>query len=151
MDKEALEEYTLELKSGERCSIDTINDFLTEYEFERVDFVYEAGQYSIRGGIVDIYSYSNELPYRIEFFGDHIESIRTFDIENQLSVESVKELSIIPNIQSLKLANHQALLLQYLDSGTSIWFKDVQFTYDLFDQGKEKASEIFGTLSKEDL
>ena len=151
MDKAALDEYTLELKSGERCSIDTINDFLSEYEFERVDFVYEAGQYSIRGGIVDIYSYSNELPYRIEFFGDHIESIRTFDIENQLSVQTVKELSIIPNIQSLKLANHQASLLQYLDAGTSIWFKDVQFTYDLFDQGKEKASEIFDTLSKEDL
>lgn len=151
MDKAALEEYTLELKSGERCSIETINDFLTEYEFERVDFVYEAGQFSIRGGIVDIYSFSNELPYRIEFFGDHVESIRTFDIENQLSVETVKELSIIPNIQSQKLANHQASLLQYLDNGTSIWFKDVQFTFDIFDQGKEKGGEIFSTLTKEDL
>lgn len=151
MDKSALDEYTLELKSGERCSIDTINDFLTEYEFERVDFVYEAGQFSIRGGIVDIYSFSNELPYRIEFFGDHIESIRTFDIENQLSVEAVKELSIIPNIQSQKLANHQASLLQYLSQGSSIWFKDVQFAYDVFDEGKVKGEEIFATLTKEDL
>jgi transcription-repair coupling factor (superfamily II helicase) len=151
MDKSALEEYTLELKSGERCSIDTINDFLTEYEFERVDFVYEAGQFSIRGGIVDIYSFSNELPYRIEFFGDHIESIRTFDIENQLSVEAVQELSIIPNIQSQKLANHQASLLQYLSQGSSIWFKDVQFAYDVFNEGKAKGEEIFATLSKEDL
>lgn len=151
MDKTSLEEYTLEIKNGERCSIDTINDFLTEYEFERVDFVYEAGQFSIRGGIVDIYSFSNELPYRIEFFGDHVESIRTFDIENQLSIETVQELSIIPNIQSQKLANHQASILQYLESNTSIWFKDVQFTYDIFDDGKTKAGELYATLSKEDL
>lgn len=150
MDRESLEKHTLEIKSGERCSIDAINDFLTEYEFEREDFVFEAGQFSIRGGIVDIYSYSHDLPYRIEFFGDHVESIRTFDIENQLSIETVQELSIIPNIQSQKLANHQSSLLNYIDAQSSIWIKDVQFCFDILDQGKEKAVEIWKGLSQED-
>ncbi len=150
MDKNSLEKHTMELKLNEKCSIDAINEFLTEYEFERVDFVYEAGQFSIRGGIVDIYSYSHDLPYRIEFFADRVESIRTFDIENQLSVESVSELSIIPNIQSQKLANHQSSLLNYVDSNTSVWLKDVQFCFDVLDQGKEKAIQIYKGLSQED-
>src|SRR3546814_12947524 len=69
----------------DKLDIGFINEFLSEYGFERVDFVYEAGQFSIRGGIVDIFSFSHELPYRVEFFGNQVESIRSFDIESQLS------------------------------------------------------------------
>lgn len=150
MDKESLEKHTLELRAGERCSVDAINDFLTEYEFDRVDFVYEAGQFSIRGGIVDIYSYSHEIPYRIEFFGDHIESIRSFEIENQLSVENIQEISIIPNIQSQNLTKNQSSLLEYLDDSYNLWFKDVKFCFDVFDEGKTKAEELFQNISEED-
>jgi transcription-repair coupling factor (superfamily II helicase) len=80
IDRASLEKNTLEISVGNKLGIDFINEFLADYDFDRVDFVYEPGQYSIRGGIVDIFSFSHELPYRVEFFGDFIESIRTFEI-----------------------------------------------------------------------
>ena len=78
--KRHLEKNTLDIETGGKYSIDFINELLIEYEFEHVDFVYEPGQFSIRGGIVDVYSYSNEYPFRIEFFDDEVESIRSFDM-----------------------------------------------------------------------
>ena len=72
---------------GDKLDVNFISDMLAEYDFERSDFVYEAGQFAVRGGIVDIFSYANELPYRIELFGDEVETIRTFDPESQLSVD----------------------------------------------------------------
>lgn len=150
MDPASLEKHTLEIKQGENCSIDAINEFLTEYEFERVDFVYEAGQFAIRGGIVDIYSFSHELPYRIEFFGEQVESIRSFDIENQLSVESLSSISIIPNIQSQNLAEQQTSLFEYLNSSYCIWFKDVTFCNDVCEQGKKQAIAQYKSLPAED-
>src|SRR5690606_29790725 len=80
----------LKLKRGESISIDFLAEMLVEYGFSRVDFVYEPGQFSIRGGIVDIFSFAYELPYRCDFFGDEIDSIRIFDIESQLSNEKVE-------------------------------------------------------------
>jgi transcription-repair coupling factor (superfamily II helicase) len=90
IDRSSLEKNTLEISVNNKLSIDFITEFLVEYDFDRVDFVYEPGQFSVRGGIVDIFSFSHDLPYRVEFFGDIIESIRTFEIESQLSVEQVK-------------------------------------------------------------
>ena len=131
VDQQVLAANTLEINLAEKISIETINEFLYDFDFERVDFVYEAGQFAIRGGIVDIFSYSNELPYRIEFFGDHIESIRTFETENQLSIEQINALTIVPNIQS-KLINTQTVsFLNYIDKHANIWIKDVQFTLDI--------------------
>jgi transcription-repair coupling factor (superfamily II helicase) len=100
IDRASLEKNTLEIAVNNKLSIDFINEFLVEYDFDRVDFVYEPGQFSIRGGIVDIFSFSHDLPYRVEFFGDLIESIRTFEIESQLSVEQVKSITIVPNVKS---------------------------------------------------
>ena len=100
IDRASLEKNTLEIAVRNKLSIDFISEFLVEYDFDRVDFVYEPGQFSVRGGIVDIFSFSHDLPYRIEFFGDFIESIRTFEIESQLSVEQVKNITIVPNVQS---------------------------------------------------
>ncbi len=95
-----MQKQVLKLKAGENISIDFIAGVLFEYGFERVDFVYEPGQYSIRGGIVDIFSFSYEMPFRFDFFGDEIETIRIFDIETQLSKETLKEVSIIPDLQN---------------------------------------------------
>ena len=78
---------TLKIRVGESVGIDYLSEVLNEYGFQRVDFVYEPGQYSIRGGIVDVFSYAYELPFRLDFFGDEVESIRIFDIETQLSKE----------------------------------------------------------------
>ena len=101
--KRDLDKNTLKLAIGDLLSIDFINETLFEYNFKRVDFVSEPGEFSVRGGIIDVFSFSNDNPYRIEFFGDEVESIRTFDVENQLSIETQKKISIIPNIEN-KLA-----------------------------------------------
>jgi transcription-repair coupling factor (superfamily II helicase) len=150
IDRSALEKNTLEIAVGNKLSIDFINEFLIEYDFERVDFVYEPGQFSIRGGIVDIFSFSHDLPYRIEFFADYIESIRTFEIEDQLSVEQVKSITVVPNVQSKFLTDHNISLLEYIDQDTIIWFKDVEFTFDVVKSGYKKAVEYWKALSSED-
>ncbi len=91
----ALEDKTLYLRTGEEIQVSRLGEMLTELGFERVDFVYEPGQYAIRGGIVDVYSYSHDDPYRIDFFGDEIDSIRYFDIETQLSKDKTAEIDIV--------------------------------------------------------
>jgi transcription-repair coupling factor (superfamily II helicase) len=150
IDRNSLEKNTLEIAVNNKLSIDFINEFLVEYDFERVDFVYEPGQFSIRGGIVDIFSFSHDLPYRVEFFGDLIESIRTFEIESQLSVEQVKSITIVPNVQSKFLTENNISLLEYVDPGTQIWIKDVQFTFDIIQDGHKKATQLWKALSQED-
>ena len=146
IDRAALEKNTLDIATGNKLSIDFINEFLIEYDFERVEFVYEPGQFSIRGGIVDIFSFSHDLPYRVEFFGDFIESIRTFVIEDQLSVEHVKTITIVPNVQSKFLTDHNISLLEYIDADTVVWFKDVQFSLDIIREGYKKAIELWKAL-----
>lgn len=146
IDRSVLEKNTLEITVNAKLSIEFINEFLFEYEFERTDFVYEPGQFSIRGGIVDIFSFSHDLPYRIEFFGDVVESIRTFEIESQLSVDDVKTLTIIPNVQSKYLTESNINLLDYIDKDTQIWIKDVEFTLDIIKGGHKKAVELWKAL-----
>jgi len=150
INRSALEKNTLEITINNKLSIDFINEFLIEYDFERVDFVYEPGQFSIRGGIVDIFSFSHELPYRIEFFGDHIESIRTFEIESQLSAEQVKSVTIVPNVQSKFLTESNISLLEFIDEDSIIWFKDIQFSIDIIKSGYKKATELWKALSVAD-
>lgn len=147
IDRSILEKNTLEISLGAKLSIDFINEFLIEYDFERSDFVYEPGQFSIRGGIVDIFSFSHELPYRIEFFGDDIESIRTFEIDSQLSVGDVKTLTIVPNVQAKFLTESNISLLDYIEKDTQLWFKDVDFTLDVVKSGYKKANELWKALS----
>ncbi|MDO3628428.1 transcription-repair coupling factor [Mucilaginibacter sp. BT774] len=150
IDRDSLAKNTLEIAVSNKLSIDFINEFLIEYDFERVDFVYEPGQFSIRGGIVDIFSFSHDLPYRVEFFGDFIESIRTFEVESQLSVEQVKTITIVPNVQSKFLTEHNISLLEYVDAGSQVWIKDVQFTLDIIKSGYKKAVELWKALSSEE-
>ncbi|MCC8410939.1 transcription-repair coupling factor [Mucilaginibacter sp. UR6-1] len=150
IDRAALEKNTLEMSVGSSLNIDFITEFLVEYDFERVDFVYEPGQFSVRGGIVDIFSFSHNLPYRVEFFGDYVESIRTFEIESQLSAEQVKSITIVPNVQSKFLTENNISLLEYVESDSQIWIKDVQFTLDIIKSGHKKATELWKALSFED-
>ena len=91
-----LKQNSLDVKKGDTLSIEFLNNTLEEYGFERVDFVVSPGHYSIRGGIVDIFSFSNEKPYRMEFFDEEVESIRTFDINTQLSEATVLKFCIVP-------------------------------------------------------
>ncbi len=150
IDRSSLEKNTLEIAVNNKLSIDFINEFLIEYDFERVDFVYEPGQFSIRGGIVDIFSFSHDLPYRVEFFGDFIESIRTFEIESQLSAEQVKTVTIVPNVQSKFLTENNISLLEYIEGDTQVWIRDVQFTLDIIQDGYKKANQLWKALSAEE-
>jgi transcription-repair coupling factor (superfamily II helicase) len=147
IDRSVLEKNTLEITVGASLGIDFINEFLFEYDFERADFVYEPGQFSIRGGIVDIFSFSHDLPYRIEFFGDVVEGIRTFEIESQLSVDDVKTLTIVPNVQAKFLTENNISLLDYIEKDTQLWFKDVAFSLDIVRTGYKKATELWKALS----
>ncbi len=146
IDRAVLEKNTLEISVNTKLGIDFINEFLIDYDFSRTDFVYEPGQFSIRGGIVDIFSFSHDLPYRIEFFGDIIESIRTFEIETQLSVDEVSSLIIIPNVQSKYLTENNINLLDFIEKDTQIWIKDVEFTLDVVKSGYKKAVELWKAL-----
>ena len=146
INKRSLMENTFGIAVGEEYGIDFICEFLTEYDFERTDFVYEAGQFAVRGGIIDVFSYANDLPYRIELFGDEIESIRTFDPVNQLSIESKEKVSIIPNVQTKLLHEVRESFLQFLPKYTKIWFKDKEQTINIIGKYFETATENFEVL-----
>lgn len=148
INRQELSKNTLVIQQDAKLGIEFINEFLIEYDFERVDFVYEPGQFSIRGGIVDIFSFSNDLPYRVEFFGDTIESIRTFDIESQLSVSKINSITILPNVQAKFLTVSNISLLEYIDSNAILWFKDVQLTLDVIKTGYKKATTLWKALSE---
>ncbi|GAF05366.1 transcription-repair coupling factor [Saccharicrinis fermentans] len=121
-----LKDATLNIKNGEQLDISFVTEVLNEYKFERVDFVYEPGQFSVRGSIIDIYSFANEDPYRIDFFGDEVDTIRTFDLENQLSKTKLSEIAIIPNLST---ANHNdnISLLDFIDTETRVWAYDIDY------------------------
>ena len=121
-----LKESTLNIKSGEQLDVSFVTEVLHEYNFERVDFVYEPGQYSVRGSIVDIYSFANEDPYRIDFFGDEVDSIRTFDLENQLSIAKLDDIAIIPNLTSGDIEQHIPLF-DFIKEETKVWAYDIDF------------------------
>lgn len=147
LNRQTLEKNTLEITVGNKLNIDFINEFLLEYNFDRVDFVYEPGQFSIRGGIIDIFSFSNELPYRVEFFGDLIESIRTFETESQLSVKQVTNIHVIPNVQSGFLTNENISLLEYIDKNTFVWVDGIEYALDIIKAGYKKCVAFWGALS----
>ena len=127
---EGLAANTFRVAKGDKLSLEFINEVLFEYGFERVDFVYEPGQYSIRGGIVDIYSFSNEDPYRIDFFGDEVDSIRSFDIDNQISKEALTHISIIPNIHEDLQGEERISFLDFIPADTLLFMHDVQLITD---------------------
>lgn len=136
----------LEIKQGVEYSLDFINELLIEYEFEKVDFVYEPGQFAVRGGIVDIFSFSNDLPYRVEFFGDEVDSIRTFDPVNQLSIKTMSRLTVVPNIQKHISTEVREDILKFLPNQTNIWIKDYLVTGEALSKAYKKAVEIYNNL-----
>ncbi len=127
---ENLNKNTLELNVGESISIKFIREVLEEYKFEEVEFVYEPGQFSVRGSIVDIFSYSHHLPYRLDFFGDEVESIRTFEVDDQLSRDRLTSITIVPNIQ--KLVEHETgnCVLKFLPLNTVLWSINIRLSID---------------------
>ena len=147
--KKELNKNTLKLSVGEGISIDFLNETMFEYGFEYSDFVSEPGQFAIRGGIVDIFSFSNEHPYRIEFFGDEVESIRSFNINTQLSIQEVKKLNIIPNLENKGITESRVSFIHYLEDKAQIWIKDKTFCNAQLDKLYQKAIESYKDIRGE--
>jgi transcription-repair coupling factor (superfamily II helicase) len=134
----------LRMRVGENLGIDFVVELLSEYGFERVDFVYEPGQFSVRGSIVDIFSFANELPYRCDFFGDEVETIRVFDIETQLSQEKKTEITIIPDLQRDTVSPHVSFF-EFIPSNSWFSFANTNFVREriglLYNEALVKANE----------
>lgn len=137
--KKKLTENSLKLNIGETISMDFLIEVLFEYEFTREQFVVEPGQFAVRGGIIDIWSYSYDKPFRVEFFGDDVEAIRGFDPADQLSVNQYKTVTIVPNVQQKLIEEEQTSFFEFLGAGTTIWVRDIQFTIDQIDKYYQKA------------
>ncbi|MGC3979598.1 MAG: transcription-repair coupling factor [Paludibacteraceae bacterium] len=131
---EKVKANTIQLKKGEKISIDFLAELLHNMNFSRVDFVYEPGQYSVRGGIVDIFSYAYELPYRFDFFGDEVESIRVFDIETQLSQSYKEAVEILPDMHKSDGEHQLVAFPEFLPQNALIHFSDVVFVKDRLNQ-----------------
>ncbi len=138
-----LEKNTLKLKVGEEVSVDFVNEVLFEYRFKRTDFVTEPGEFSVRGGILDVFSFSHDEPYRIEFFGDEVDSIRTFDVETQLSLEQVKRISIIPNVENKMIQENRESFLKYISAKTLVYLKNRELLSSAMDKLFKKAEYAF--------
>jgi transcription-repair coupling factor (superfamily II helicase) len=147
--KKDLERNTLKLSVSESVSLDFVNEILFEYNFNRVDFVTEPGDFSVRGGIIDVFSFSNDEPFRIEFFGDEIDSIRTFDVETQLSKEKLRKASIMSNVENKTLQEKRESFLQYITSSTVVFIKNSDLLIGKLDKLFGRAESAFSELSKE--
>jgi len=145
--RKELKKNTFKIKVGDELSLDFINEVLFEYEFKRVDFVVEPGEFSVRGGIIDVFSFSDDQPYRIEFFGDEVDSIRNFDIESQLSTEKVKQAQIIPNVENKNINEIRESFLEYISAESVIFLKNYDFCAAQIEELFQKAEKTFSTLS----
>ncbi|HLL95138.1 MAG TPA: hypothetical protein VK404_09205, partial [Spirosoma sp.] len=134
INKRSLQANTLTIRVGEKLDTNFVSELLQNYEFEKADFVYEAGQFSVRGGIIDVFSFASEFPFRIDLFGDEVESIRTFNPETQLSANSVDHINIIPNIQTKLTHESREPFLEFLPEATTIWAKDVEFSLEIIEK-----------------
>src|SRR5690554_1109117 len=144
--RKQLDKNTLKIAVGEQITIDFVNEALFEYNFKRVDFVSEPGEFSVRGGIIDVFSFSNENPYRIEFFGNEIDSIRTFDVETQLSIETNKKITIIPNVENKLLEESRESFLNYINPHTVLFINNTLLVKDQLTKMYQKATETFKKL-----
>ena len=126
-DAEALQRETITVRVGDRISIEVLEQALVDASFTRVDFVYEPGQYSVRGGIVDVFSYSESKPYRLDFFGDEVDLIRRFNISSQLSSDRLERVEIIPDLNAGTPAAAKVSFARFAGAEASWWFYDADF------------------------
>lgn len=147
--RKELDKNTLKVAVGDKISIDFINEVLFEYDFRRVDFVTEPGEFSVRGGIVDVFSFSNDNPYRLEFFGNEVDSIRTFDVATQLSLNIQKKITVIPNVENKFLQEKRQGFLEYISEKTVLFIQNTEGLFAQLDILFGKATEAFEKLSKD--
>ena len=128
-DADTLRKGTISVRVGDKISIEVLEQELVDAAFTRVDFVYEPGQYSVRGGIVDVFSYSESKPYRLDFFGDEVDSIRRFNISSQLSSDKLDRVEIIPDLNAGVPAAAKVSLARFAGVDAAWWFYDADFVF----------------------
>jgi transcription-repair coupling factor (superfamily II helicase) len=148
--RKLLAKNTFKIKVGDKINLDFLTDLLYDYEFENVDFVVEPGQFAIRGGLVDVFSFANDYPYRIEFFGDEVDSIRSFNIADQLSIEQLKQIVLLPNMQERAFIEDREAILQYLPDATTVWLTDMAFFATQVDKEYDRSVEAFEKMQEQD-
>lgn len=144
--RKSLATNTFPVSKGAKLDREFLEEFLHTYDFEKTDFVYEAGQFSIRGGIIDVFSFAHELPYRIELFGDEVESIRSFDPGSQLSVSTHDQVNLMPNVQTRLTHEQRQSILDFVDPQSRVWIKDTELTIDVLDKCLDKATQSFDRI-----
>lgn len=144
-----LKKNTLRLTINDQVDMDFVCDVLIEYNFNQVEFVIEPGQFSIRGGLLDVYSYSNDYPYRIEFGPEVIESIRSFDPSSQLSIDQLNHITLIPNVQDRMIREKRESFFKFVPGKPLIWIEDTEIALIKIEKEFDKAVGIFQSLSKE--
>lgn len=138
----SLSENIISFKQGQEINTDELLARFVDYGFSRTDFVYEPGQFAVRGGILDIYSYGNDKPYRIELFGNEIDSIRLFNPETQLSERKLSEVNIIPNVETQFSTGEKVSLLNFLPDNTIVWSEDWDFIKQVVEQQEEDLKAV---------
>ena len=126
----SLSQNIIFIKVGDTIDVNGLMEKFVGYGFDRTDFVYEPGQFALRGGILDIYSFGNEKPYRVELFGNEVDSVRIFDPETQLSERKLLQVSIIPNVETQFESEGKISLLDFLPENTIVWIQDDALTYE---------------------
>ena len=134
---------TFEIIQGNTLDIDFVDEWMHTYGFEKVDYVYEPGQYAVRGGIIDIFSFSFDHPYRIELFGNEVESIRKFEPDTQLSVAKMTKATIVPNVSMRNTEEARITMLEFMPASTRIWIKDTEGALNRMDVEIEKAQKQY--------
>ena len=149
INKKSLASNTFVIAKGEQLDRDFLEEYLHTYDFEKTDFVVEAGQFAIRGGIIDVFSFANERPYRIELFGNEVDSIRSFDPGSQLSVETQEKISLMPNVQTRLIQEERQSFFDFISPSSRIWIKDMALTCDIVARCFDKASQSFDQVLQE--
>jgi transcription-repair coupling factor (superfamily II helicase) len=153
IERKSLKTNTLDIAEGNTLSMDFVIEILNTYGFSREEFVYEPGSYSVRGSIIDVFSYSSEYPIRMDFFGDTIESLRTFDAESQLSIKKLSKIQIVPNIHEHLIEEKRVSFFDFIGANAKVWLCDgklvadkIQHTFDAalrrYDDDLNSESEI---------
>ncbi len=133
----------ISIKTNDTIQLDSLMELFLMYGFERTDFVYEPGQFALRGGILDIYSFGNEKPYRVELFGNEVDSIRIFDPESQLSERKLLQVNIIPNVETQFASGEKVSLLEFLPENTVVWLKDWDVIKEKIHNEEEELESFF--------
>ena len=143
---EIVQQNLIQVRKGEKLDVDYMIEILVTYGFQRSDFVYEPGQFSVRGGIIDLFSFGNDLPYRIELFDEEVETLRTFDPTTQLSIQQLSELKIVPNLNTQFKRDEKASLLEVLPDTALVWVRDLDFLIErlqrCFEDSEKYASQV---------